>query len=102
MSHESPQGSPHPEAAPCPPVPESKANTIRDRITGLVRVRASDLLLNPKNWGRHPRAQANALRDLLTEIGYADALLAWKANLDVISNLGAEGREIDFAPELRL
>jgi DNA modification methylase len=49
---------------------------IRDRIRELRRVPASDLIPNPKNWRRHPRAQANALRDLLREIGYSDALLA--------------------------
>jgi DNA modification methylase len=49
---------------------------IRDRITELRRVRAGALLPNPKNWRRHPKAQADALRGLLSEIGYADALLA--------------------------
>jgi DNA modification methylase len=49
---------------------------IRDRIKELRRVRASDLVPNPKNWRRHPRAQGEALRGLLAEIGYADALLA--------------------------
>jgi DNA modification methylase len=49
---------------------------IRDRIRELRRVPAKDLLANPKNWRRHPKAQADALRGLLTEIGYADALLA--------------------------
>jgi DNA modification methylase len=49
---------------------------IRDRIRELIRVRASDLLRNRKNWRRHPRAQADALRGLLREIGYADAILA--------------------------
>src|ERR1700681_2788979 len=49
---------------------------IRDRIRELRRVQASTLLPNPKNWRRHPKAQANAMRDLLFGIGYADALLA--------------------------
>lgn len=48
---------------------------IRDRIRELRRVRAADLLPNPKNWRRHPKAQAEALRGLLFKIGYADALL---------------------------
>jgi hypothetical protein len=49
---------------------------IRDRIRELRRVRAGVLVPNPRNWRRHPRAQAEeALRGLLTEIGYADALL---------------------------
>ncbi len=52
------------------------ASAIRDRIRELRRVRAADLLPNPKNWRRHPKAQANALRGLLEEIGFADALLA--------------------------
>ncbi len=49
---------------------------IRDRIRELRRVSARELLANPKNWRRHPKAQADALRGLLTEVGYADALLA--------------------------
>jgi hypothetical protein len=48
---------------------------IADRIKELRRVRARDLLPNPKNWRRHPKAQIDALRGLLAEVGYADALL---------------------------
>ena len=44
---------------------------IRDRIKELRRVRAKELLPNPKNWRRHPKAQAEALRGLLAEVGYA-------------------------------
>lgn len=49
---------------------------IRDRVKKLRRVRARDLRPNPKNWRKHPEQQANALRGVLAEIGYADALLA--------------------------
>jgi DNA modification methylase len=49
---------------------------IRDRIKELRRVRARDLLPNPHNWRRHPQSQTAALRGLLEEVGYADALLA--------------------------
>ena len=49
---------------------------IRDRILEFRRVPAPELLANPKNWRRHPKAQADALRGLLSEIGYADAMLA--------------------------
>jgi DNA modification methylase len=48
---------------------------IRDRVKALRRVPARDLVPNPKNWRRHPRTQADALRGLLHEVGYADALL---------------------------
>ena len=49
---------------------------IRDRIKELRRVKASELHRNPRNWRVHPAVQARALRALLTEIGYADALIA--------------------------
>ena len=49
---------------------------IRDRVLELRRVQARELLPNPKNWRRHPKVQADALRGLLDEIGIADALLA--------------------------
>jgi ParB-like chromosome segregation protein Spo0J len=48
---------------------------VRDRVKELRRVRAGDLVPNPKNWRTHPQAQQDALRGLLAEIGYADALL---------------------------
>ncbi len=49
---------------------------IRDRIKELRRVRAADLRPNPRNWRTHPPAQQDALRGLLAEVGYANALLA--------------------------
>ena len=54
----------------------AKTVLIRDRIKDLRRVKAKDLLPNPKNWRRHPKNQVDALRGILVEIGYADALLA--------------------------
>ena len=49
---------------------------IRDRVKELRRVRAGDLMPNPKNWRTHPASQADALKGILAEVGYADALLA--------------------------
>lgn len=49
---------------------------IRDRVQELRRVRAGDLMPNPKNWRTHPKTQADALKGILAEVGYADALLA--------------------------
>ena len=51
---------------------------IRNRIIGLRYVQASKLIPNTRNWRRHPTAQANALRGALSEIGYADALIAYE------------------------
>jgi len=49
---------------------------VRDRIKELRRVPASELIPNPKNWRTHPVAQQDALKGVLAEIGYADALIA--------------------------
>ena len=49
---------------------------IRNRVRELRRVRAGDLVPNPKNWRTHPQSQQDALRGILAEVGYADALLA--------------------------
>ncbi|TWU30216.1 ParB N-terminal domain-containing protein [Bythopirellula polymerisocia] len=49
---------------------------IRDRIKELRRVRASELVPNPWNWRTHPVPQRNAMRGILAEVGFADALLA--------------------------
>ncbi len=54
----------------------SNAMHIRDRIVELRRVPASELRPHPRNWRTHPEAQRNALRGLLSEVGYADALVA--------------------------
>lgn len=51
-------------------------STIRDRIKELRRVKASSLLPHPLNWRTHPARQKALLSQLLSEIGYADALLA--------------------------
>ena len=52
---------------------------IRDRIKSLRRVRAGDLIPNPRNWRTHPQEQQDALRGILAEVGYADALLVREA-----------------------
>ena len=49
---------------------------IRDRIISFRRVPAKDLLPNPKNWRTHPDQQADALKGILSEVGWADAVLA--------------------------
>ena len=49
---------------------------IRDRVKELRRVKAGLLRPHPKNWRVHPQDQRDALRGVLAEIGYADALLA--------------------------
>jgi DNA modification methylase len=48
---------------------------LRDRIKEFRRVKAADILPNPANWRTHPKAQQDALRGILAEVGIADALL---------------------------
>ena len=50
--------------------------TMKDRVKELRRVPASELRANPKNWRRHPPAQEAALRGVLEDIGFADAVIA--------------------------
>ncbi len=49
---------------------------IRDRVKELRRVKAGTLRPHPQNWRTHPADQRDALRGVLAEVGYADALLA--------------------------
>jgi ParB-like chromosome segregation protein Spo0J len=49
---------------------------VRDRIKELRRVKASELVDHDKNWRRHPPAQRTILRELLKEVGFADAVIA--------------------------
>lgn len=50
--------------------------TMRDRVQELRRVPASELRANPKNWRTHPPAQQEALRGVLDDIGFANAVIA--------------------------
>jgi hypothetical protein len=61
---------------PNPQFPIPALMLIRDRIKELRRVRAGSLRPHPNNWRTHPDRQRDALRGVLAEIGYADALLA--------------------------
>lgn len=53
----------------------SPAGAIRDRIKEMRRVRAGDLVKNPKNWRTHGPGQRSALANLLQEVGYAQCLV---------------------------
>ena len=48
---------------------------IRDRVVELRRVRAGDLKEHPKNWRIHPERQRKALRGVMEDVGFADAIL---------------------------
>ena len=58
--------------------PEGSASlgAIKNRILRVERVRASDLLANPKNWREHPDEQKRALEGSIREIGDVGVLLA--------------------------
>lgn len=49
--------------------------TIRNRIKALRIVKASELKPHPKRWRTHTTEQRSALRGLLEEIGFADAVI---------------------------
>lgn len=79
---------------------------IRDRIKELRRVSAASLRPNPRNWRLHPAAQRAALSGILSEIGYADALLARElpdGTLELIDgHLRAETTPNEIVPVLVL
>jgi DNA modification methylase len=68
---------------------------MRDRVVELVRVRAGDLAPHPANWRRHPERQRSALRALLRDIGYADALLARRQGDSLVLIDGHLRRSLD-------
>lgn len=49
---------------------------LRDRILRLERVPANRLLPAPRNWRLHPARQRDAWRQVVSEIGFAGAVLA--------------------------
>jgi len=58
-----------------------KSETLfRDRVKELRRVRAGDLQENSANWRRHPQEQVNALAGVISEIGFAGALVAYEGD----------------------
>src|SRR5947209_13865974 len=76
---------------------------IRDRVKELRRVRAGDLIPNERNWRTHPDRQRDALRGVLAEIGYAEALVAYEtpAGLKLIDgHLRAETTPESLVPVL--
>jgi hypothetical protein len=48
-------------------------------VTGMQLVKAADLKPNPKNWRKHPAKQSEALKGILSEVGIAGALIAYKS-----------------------
>jgi hypothetical protein len=48
---------------------------MKDRILRLDRVLAGELVPNPKNWREHPASQAEALKGVLEEVGFAGAVI---------------------------
>ena len=65
---------------------KSASSELKDRIVELRRIRAGDLLPNPENWRTHGDDQMAALNGVLSEVGIADAVLAFPAD-----GLGPDG-----------
>lgn len=57
----------------------------RNRIVGYEEVDPSELIVNPKNFRRHPKAQQDALAGIIDEIGYLDPVLV-QAGTKVVIN----------------
>src|SRR5436309_6957860 len=68
---------------------------IRNRIQELRMIKASELVPNGRNWRRHPEQQREAFRDLVQEIGFAGAELAYysERNGDALTLLDGQMRQ---------
>ncbi|MBL8815245.1 MAG: DNA modification methylase [Planctomyces sp.] len=49
--------------------------TFRDRIREFRKIKAADLVVNELNWRVHPENQKSAMRAVLSEIGWVDAIM---------------------------
>ena len=49
----------------------------QDKVKELKRVKVSDLMANKKNWRRHPAKQREVMTEVLAEIGFAGAIIAY-------------------------
>ena len=49
--------------------------SVRNRVVELRKVRAGDLLPDPRNWRKHPKSQIDALRTIWDRVGNADVLI---------------------------
>lgn len=52
---------------------------MRNRIKEFRVMKASEILAHPENWRQHPPKQKKALRAVLNEIGYANAVIAYES-----------------------
>lgn len=59
---------------------ETLTETVRDRVKGLKRIKASDLVPHPANWRIHGETQRKAMIGALSEIGCAGALVVRPKN----------------------
>ena len=57
----------------------TRMTNFRNRIKALEYVNAADLTPHPGNWREHGKAQADALKGVLAEVGIAGALLAYRS-----------------------
>jgi len=76
---------------------------VRNRVTKLVEVKASELRAHPDNWRLHPQHQRNALSALMREVGMVAAVIARETpeGLQLIDgHLRAELAEDDKIPVL--
>lgn len=53
--------------------------SIRNRVQGLQYLKPAELRPNPRNWRKHPERQSATLKGILSEVGIAGALLAYKS-----------------------
>lgn len=81
--------------------PKRSGRKYRSRVKELRHVAAGDILPNPKNWRVHPFTQRTALRDVLSRIGFADAVIA-RDTPDGLMLLDGHARVNETPPDMKI
>ena len=80
---------------------KKKEPAIKNRVKELRTVKASTLRPSPHNWRKHPEEQRSALKGVLAEIGYADALLVRECDDGALELIDGHLRA-DMTPDMEV
>lgn len=79
-----------------------ETSELKDRVVGIQRVRAKNILPNPLNFRIHPDKQKDILKGMLGEIGIADTLLVRKLEDGRVVLINGHMRQGMYPPEQKV
>lgn len=75
---------------------------LRIRVKEMRMVRAGDLLPHPDNWREHPKQQRDLLNNVLNEVGFAGAMLAFETNNGQLMLIDGHVRQEEIDADVEL